>query len=43
MHYSPAEKQLRISLMLLVYTNLFLDSETHMLPCEMLNTFYLPF
>jgi hypothetical protein len=42
-HYFPAEKQLRISLILLGYVNLFPYSDSHTLTCDMLHTFYIPF
>lgn len=42
-HYSPAEKQLKISLILLGSVNLFPDSDTHMLSCNTPHTFHMPF
>lgn len=42
-HYAPAEKQLRISLILLGHVNLFPDSDTHALSCDVPHTFYMPF
>lgn len=42
-HYSPAEKQLKISLILLGSVNRFPDSDTHMLSCNTPHTFYMPF